>query len=114
RPGQGKQNMPQDDRPGQPAADGAPVRDVVFDQPDRQQVEPEERGHQPADQGGNTHGPPLPCIPEPCPAPRTATAASRSLPGSYHSRARSNAAPGPNAVDSPLSRRRVDAGASSV
>ena len=30
--------------------------DVVLDEPDGQQVEPDERGHKPADQGGNAHG----------------------------------------------------------
>src|SRR4029077_8145400 len=38
------------------AGRGTPVGHVVLDEPDGQQVEPDERGHEPADQGGNAHG----------------------------------------------------------
>src|SRR5262245_56527050 len=55
QPAQGEQDMATDDRPGQPATDGT-LADIVLDQPDGQQVEPDERGNEPADQGGNAHG----------------------------------------------------------
>src|SRR5689334_4109881 len=56
QPGQGEQDVAEDDRAGQPATGGTLLGDVVLDEPDGQQVEPDERGHEPADQGGNAHG----------------------------------------------------------
>jgi hypothetical protein len=56
QPAQGEQDMPEDDRRGQSAGGRAPASDIVFDQPDSQQIESEECGDEPADQGSNTHG----------------------------------------------------------
>jgi hypothetical protein len=53
--GQGGQDMPQDDRRGQSAGGGTLAGDVVFDEPHSQQVQPEERRDEPADQCGNAH-----------------------------------------------------------
>ena len=42
--------------PGSRLTGGTLLGDIVLDEPDGQQVEPDERGHEPADQGGNAHG----------------------------------------------------------
>src|SRR5205823_3075840 len=84
--GQGEHDMPQDDRRGQPAGGGTLAADVVFDEPDSQQVQPEERGDEPADQCGNAHISPSSCA-HPVPGrghqagktPRPATAGSGTM-----------------------------------
>jgi hypothetical protein len=78
--------MPHDDRRGQPAGGGILAGDVVFDEPDSQQVQPEERRDEPADQCGNAHISPHP-QPTPVPGrghqagktPRPATAGSGTM-----------------------------------
>ena len=54
--GHGEQHVGQDDRAGQNRLATVPCSfNVVLDEPDGHQVEPGERGDEPADQGGNAH-----------------------------------------------------------
>jgi UDP-N-acetyl-D-glucosamine dehydrogenase len=53
--GESEQNMPEDDRARQAAARGPLVRHIVLDEPDGEQVEPDEGGDEPTDQRGEAH-----------------------------------------------------------